>query len=84
MQTKKVALITGANKGLGLEIARQLGQQGFFVVLGARDTAKAEAAAALLCGESLAARALKLDVTNSDDIAKLAPFFESEFGRRCQ
>ena len=40
MTHKTVALITGANKGLGLEIARQLGKQGLIVVLGARDEAK--------------------------------------------
>jgi NAD(P)-dependent dehydrogenase (short-subunit alcohol dehydrogenase family) len=81
MQTKQVALVTGANKGLGFEIARQLGQKGFFVVLGARDAAKAEAAAATLRGENLHVRALKLDVTSSEDIASLPAYFESEFGR---
>jgi len=81
MQTKQVALVTGANKGLGFEIACQLGQKGFVVVLGARDAAKAEAAAAALCAENLHVRALKLDVTSSDDIAKLPGFFEKEFGR---
>ena len=43
--TKKIALITGANKGIGLEIGRQLGQQGIIVLLGARDMSKAENAA---------------------------------------
>ena len=46
MTQKTVALITGANKGLGLEIARQLGQRGWVVVLGARDEAKGAAAVA--------------------------------------
>ena len=41
----KVALITGANKGLGLEIARQLGKQGITVVIGSRDAGRGEAAA---------------------------------------
>ena len=45
---KKVALISGANKGIGLETARQLGKQGISVLLGARDLAKGEAAAAKL------------------------------------
>jgi NADP-dependent 3-hydroxy acid dehydrogenase YdfG len=40
---KKVALISGANKGIGLETARQLGKQGITVLLGARDLAKGEA-----------------------------------------
>jgi len=81
MQTKQVALVTGANKGLGFETVRQLGQKGFIVVLAARDAAKAEAAAAALCGENLAVRALKLDVTSAEDIAQLPAFFEKEFGR---
>ncbi len=78
--SKKVALITGANKGLGLEIARQLGQQGIAVVLGARQ-GKAEAPAAELRAQGLDARAVELDVTNASDIAALPAFFENTFGR---
>jgi NAD(P)-dependent dehydrogenase (short-subunit alcohol dehydrogenase family) len=81
MHTKKVALITGANKGLGFEIARQLAQHGFTVVLAARDAAKAESAASTLRAEGLSVQALKLDVTSADDIAHLPAFFEHEFGR---
>lgn len=77
---KPVALITGANKGLGLEIARQLGQKGIAVVLGARQ-GKAEASAAELRAEGLDAHAVELDVTNDTDIAALPTFFESTFGR---
>ena len=81
MHTKKVALITGANKGLGFEIARQLGQQDITVVLGARDETKAQAAAAKLQAEGLDAHALKLDVANQADIADLPEFFQTKFGR---
>src|SRR5215475_1960876 len=81
MHTKRVAFITGANKGLGFEIARQLGQQGVTVVLGARDKAKANEAAEKLKGEDIDAHAVKLDVTNEADVAALPGFFESKFGR---
>jgi NAD(P)-dependent dehydrogenase (short-subunit alcohol dehydrogenase family) len=81
MQKNKVALITGANKGLGFEIARQLGQQGVTVVLGARDNAKAEEAAKKLKAEGVDAHAVKLDVTKEADVAALPAFFESKFGR---
>jgi len=81
MQTSKVALITGANKGLGFEIASQLGQRGVTVVLSARDKAKAKAAAEKLKAEGIDAHAVKLDVTNEADVAALPGFFESKFGR---
>ena len=81
MTTKKVALVTGANKGLGLEVARQLGAQGIVVVLAARDLAKATTAADLLRGEGLDALPVKLEVTNADDIAKVPGFFTENFGR---
>ena len=73
----KIALITGANKGLGLEIARQLGKQGMTVVIGARDTAKGQTAADTLKNEGLDAHAVQLDVTNAADIAALPAFFET-------
>jgi NAD(P)-dependent dehydrogenase (short-subunit alcohol dehydrogenase family) len=78
---KKVALITGANKGLGFEMARQLGKAGVTVVLAARDAAKGEAAAEKLRAEGLDAQSLKLDVTNNEDRAAAAKYLESKFGR---
>jgi NAD(P)-dependent dehydrogenase (short-subunit alcohol dehydrogenase family) len=77
---KKVALISGANKGIGLETARQLGKQGVTVLLGARDLAKGEAAAAQLKKEGIDARAVKLDVLDTTDHAAVAKLIEKEFG----
>jgi len=76
-----IALITGANKGLGLEMARQLGQKGVMVVLGARDEDKGEAAASQLRDEGIDARAIRLDVTNAADRVAAAAFLEKTFGR---
>lgn len=77
----KVALITGANKGLGLEIARQLGQQGITVVVGARDEARGTTAAETLISEGIDAHFVKLDVTNQEDVAALPDYLEEKFGR---
>jgi NAD(P)-dependent dehydrogenase (short-subunit alcohol dehydrogenase family) len=79
--TKRVALITGANKGLGFEMARQLGQAGVTVILAARDAEKGEAAAAKLRAEGLDAQFLRLDVTKRDDYGAAASFLEEKFGR---
>jgi NAD(P)-dependent dehydrogenase (short-subunit alcohol dehydrogenase family) len=78
---KKVALITGANKGLGLEMARQLGQAGVTVVLAARDLAKGEEAAAKLRGEGLDAVAVKLDVTEPGDYGAVVSLLEDKYGK---
>ena len=77
---QKVALITGANKGLGLEIARQLGQQGLTVVLGARQD-KGVAPTAELRSQGIDAHSVTLDVTNATDIEAVAAFLEQQFGR---
>ena len=68
----KLALITGANKGIGLETARQLGRQRFHVLIGARDAKAGEAAASKLRQEGIAADALILDVTAPASIAAAA------------
>jgi NAD(P)-dependent dehydrogenase (short-subunit alcohol dehydrogenase family) len=76
----KVALISGANKGIGLETARQLGRQGVTVLLGARDLDKGEAAAQKLKAEGIDARAVKLDVVNASDVKAVVDKIEKEFG----
>jgi NAD(P)-dependent dehydrogenase (short-subunit alcohol dehydrogenase family) len=78
---KKIALITGANKGLGLEMAKQLGQKGVTVILAARDPRKGEAAAADLRAQGLDVQFLKLDVTNTADHQAAAAFVSQKFGR---
>jgi len=77
----KVALITGANKGIGLEIARQLGKQGITVVLGSRDPRKGQAAADALTGEGIDAHTVKLEVTDATDRDAVLSFLQEHFGR---
>ena len=62
VSTKKIALITGANKGIGLETARQLAKQGVTVLAGARDEAKVDQAAAALRKEGLDVHGVVIDV----------------------
>jgi NAD(P)-dependent dehydrogenase (short-subunit alcohol dehydrogenase family) len=78
--TEKVALVTGANKGIGLETARQLHAKGITVILGSRDLARGEAAAnSIGAGESL--RVIKLDVGSEADRNAAVEYIEKEFGR---
>lgn len=77
----KVALITGANKGLGKEIGRQLGALGYTVVLAARDEEAGRAAAAELTAAGCDARPVRLEVTDPDDIGRLASYLETTFGK---
>ena len=78
----KIAFITGANRGLGLETARELGKTGIRVVIGSRDPKKGEAAAAKLRDEGIAAESLGFDVTKSQgDPQKAYDYFEKEYGR---
>src|ERR1700678_4726477 len=79
-ETKKVALITGGNKGIGLETARQLGKLGITVLVGARDLAKGEAAVTELKKDGVDARTVKLDVDNSADYEAVAKTIEKAFG----
>lgn len=79
-EQKKVALITGANKGIGLETARQLGKLGVTVLVGARDVAKGEAAVAELKKDGVDAKAIKLDVNDAADYAAVAKEIEASYG----
>ena len=81
MDGKKVALVTGANKGIGFEISRQLGRHGFTVVLAARDQKKVADAAARLQGEGLDAHGVVLDVANPSSAEAAARWLDERYGR---
>jgi NAD(P)-dependent dehydrogenase (short-subunit alcohol dehydrogenase family) len=79
--SNKIALITGANKGIGYEVARQLGKQGCTVLVGARDARLGEEAVAKLKNEGVQAVFVLLDVTRHDTIEAARAGIEKEFGR---
>lgn len=81
MSEMKIALISGANKGIGLETGRQLGKLGYKVLLGSRDALKGEVAARQLRDDGVDARVVKLDVVKQSDINAAAAMIESEFGK---
>src|SRR5438132_13223482 len=78
MQDKPVALVTGANKAIGLQIAKDLVAHGFTVLVGSRNLEHGETAAKSI---GVDARALQLDVTNQASIAAAAQRIRKEFGR---
>jgi NAD(P)-dependent dehydrogenase (short-subunit alcohol dehydrogenase family) len=79
--TGKHILVTGANKGIGFEIARQLLQKGNQVIIGSRSKEKGAAAVATLEKEGLKALAMQLDVTDADSIATAVAFVKQTWGR---
>jgi NAD(P)-dependent dehydrogenase (short-subunit alcohol dehydrogenase family) len=78
MQDKQVALVTGANKGIGLQIAKELAARGLTVLVAARDRDRGAAAARTITGD---ARAIALDVTDAASIAAAAARIRAELGR---
>lgn len=72
MNTEKIALVTGANKGIGFEIIQQLASAGFQVFLTARDRQRGEEACRNLQRDGFSVEFLQLDVTDEDSIAQLA------------
>src|SRR5580658_4982120 len=77
----KVALITGANKGIGYELARQLGKEGVTVLIGARNAELGDAAAGKLKADGANASFIELDVTKPETIAKAAQTVRTRYGR---
>lgn len=80
-QEQKVALITGANRGLGLETAKQLGEQGITVLVGARQQSGADATAAKLKAAGIDAYGVQLDVVNDADRKAAAKYIAGNFGK---
>ena len=79
--TTTIALVTGANKGIGLETARQFGARGFTVLAGARDEERGLAAMRELRADGLDARFVSLDVTLDASVREAADLIEREYGR---
>ena len=78
MQDKRVALVTGANQGIGLQIAKSLAENGFTVLVGSRNLEKGKKATETIKGDS---RAIQLDVTDQESIASAANRIREELGR---
>ena len=78
MKDKPVALVTGANKGIGLQISKDIAAQGFTVLIGSRNLRRGEAASKSVGAD---AHAIALDVTNQSSIAAAAERIRKEFGR---
>jgi NAD(P)-dependent dehydrogenase (short-subunit alcohol dehydrogenase family) len=81
MGEQRVALVSGANRGIGLEVVRQLGKLGLIAVLGSRDRSKGAAAAAKLASEGIEAPLVALDVTDAKSVAATVTDVQARFGR---
>ena len=79
--TGRIALVTGANKGIGYEIARQLAGSGVSVFLGARDAGRGRAAADDLAGQGLDVAFIRIDVCDAASIAAAAAEIDARRGR---
>jgi NAD(P)-dependent dehydrogenase (short-subunit alcohol dehydrogenase family) len=77
----RVALVTGANRGIGFEVTRQLARRGFTVVLGSRDVQKGQRAAARLAEEGLSVLPRRLDVSDEESVEDLAARIVDDPGR---
>lgn len=81
-QSARVAVVTGGNKGIGLEVCRQLAADGITVVLTARDETRGVEAAEKLSGMGLSSVVFhQLEVTDSSSVARLADFLKTRFGK---
>ena len=78
---RKIAAVTGGNRGIGLETCRQLAKRGLKVVLAARDEAKGRAAAQRLRDEDLDVDPARLDVADDESVRRFAEFLRKTYGR---
>ena len=81
MSSSPIALVTGANKGLGLATARLLAQQGMTVLLGSRDAAKGAAAVDTLAADGIQAHLVVIDVTDDASVDAAAQSIDATHGR---
>ncbi|MFM9271176.1 SDR family NAD(P)-dependent oxidoreductase [Halomonas elongata] len=79
-ESTKIVLVTGANKGIGYEVARQIGQADAVVLVGARNSERGQAAAHMLAEEGVVASWLPLDVTDAQSIDNAATRIAEEYG----
>jgi NAD(P)-dependent dehydrogenase (short-subunit alcohol dehydrogenase family) len=78
---RPVAVVTGANRGIGREVARQLAAAGYLAVLGSRDEERGRVAAAALGGEEAGIVACRLDVADDSSVREAAEWVRSALGR---
>lgn len=81
MSQTRIALVTGANKGIGLEIARQLAEADVTVIIGARDPERGRTAAETLATQDLTVEAIRIDVNDGDSIKAAATTIRERHGR---
>jgi NAD(P)-dependent dehydrogenase (short-subunit alcohol dehydrogenase family) len=79
-ERNRIALVTGANRGLGFETCRQLAQLGLTVILSARDLTKGEVAAKQLIERGLDVMFYELDVLNQSHMNRIIRQIEQRFG----
>ncbi|WDM22756.1 SDR family oxidoreductase [Paenibacillus polymyxa] len=80
MNKSKIVLITGGNKGIGFETARQLGNMGYEILIGARSEEKGHEAVTFLEKENIKAKTVVLDVTNPSSVLSAVEWIKQEYG----